>query len=79
MVKTLRNAKSAQDSTENVNSNTAVTATTCETDQDENDGDDDDDDQAEAEAGDGPVVPYFCDPVMGDNGKCYLPKELIEV
>lgn len=24
-------------------------------------------------------VPYYCDPVLGDNGKCYVPQALIEV
>ena len=25
------------------------------------------------------IVPYICDPVLGDNGKCYVPESLIEV
>lgn len=27
----------------------------------------------------GVPTPYYCDPVMGDNGKCYLPEALVEI
>jgi len=27
----------------------------------------------------GKKVPYYCDPVLGDNGKCYVPPALIDV
>ena len=26
-----------------------------------------------------PEIKYYCDPVLGDNGKLYVPEELVEV